>query len=178
VRHVALLRAVNVGGRGKMAMDDLRDAFRSAGFGDVATHGNTGNVVFSTSERSATRITATIERELDKALAYHGDVFVLSHAQLAKAAGANPFRATLEAGGRQCYLAFLSAVPAPARRREIERADDGGLYDIAVRGRVLYYAYARSDAQRRREIDVERILGVRATARSFKVVDTLVALTA
>jgi uncharacterized protein (DUF1697 family) len=178
VRHAALLRAVNVGGRGTMAMDELRVAFEAAGFDDVATHGNTGNVVFSSGERSARRLTETIERRLETALGYEGDVFVLTHAQLVEAADANPFRARLGTGEHQCYLAFLSATPDAVRCRQIEQADDDGIYDIAVRGRVLYYAYAREDAQRRRQLDAERILGVRATARSFKVVDRLVALTA
>ena len=177
MRYAALLRAVNVGRRGKLAMEDLRAAFERAGFEDVATHGNTGNVVFSSGERSAATVTATIERWLSKAVGYDGDVFVLTHAQLAKAADANPFRSRLAGGEHQCYLAFLGASPASSKRRAIEQAG-GDVYEIAVRGRVLYYAYARADAARRREIDVERILGVRATARSFKVVDKLVALTA
>jgi uncharacterized protein (DUF1697 family) len=45
-RHVALLRGINVGGKNKVPMADLRAAFEDAGYEDVATYINSGNVVF------------------------------------------------------------------------------------------------------------------------------------
>lgn len=44
--YVALLRGVNVGGRGKLEMAELKRAFESLGCGDVRTYINSGNVVF------------------------------------------------------------------------------------------------------------------------------------
>ena len=49
--HVALLRGINVGGRNKVAMADLREIMASLGHTDVATYIQSGNVVFSTDER-------------------------------------------------------------------------------------------------------------------------------
>lgn len=174
-----MLRAVNVGGTGKMAMADLKAATEAAGFEDVKTHGNTGNVVLTATERSADKVRAKLARQYEADLEYTGDIFVLSHAQIAKAAQDNPFRADLESdSGLQCYLAFLDGKPAAKDVRTVEADDQDGLYRVKVVGQVLYYAYAKADASKRKPIDGERILKLRATARSWKVVDKLVALTA
>ena len=60
---VALLRAVNVGGTGKLPMSELRGLCRDAGFEDVATYIQSGNVVFSSRLGKA-----TVQRRLEKAL--------------------------------------------------------------------------------------------------------------
>lgn len=46
-KYIALLRGINIGGRNKIAMPLLRVAFEQAGFSDVATYINSGNVLFS-----------------------------------------------------------------------------------------------------------------------------------
>lgn len=46
-KYIALLRGINIGGRNKIAMPLLREAFEQAGFSDVATYINSGNVLFS-----------------------------------------------------------------------------------------------------------------------------------
>ena len=47
-RFVALLRGINVGGKNVVKMADLRGAFEQAGFAEVSTYINSGNVLFST----------------------------------------------------------------------------------------------------------------------------------
>lgn len=178
-RFAALLRAVNVGGTGKMAMADLKAATEKAGFEDVATKGNTGNVAFTAKERGAEKVRAKLAKTYKAELGYDGDVFAYSHAQLAKAAKDNPFRKDLERdSGLQCYLAFLDAKPPAKAVKEVEAADQDGLYRVKVVGTVLYYAYQKADATKRKQIDAEKILKVRSTARSWKVVDSMVELTA
>jgi uncharacterized protein (DUF1697 family) len=64
-RYVALLRGINVGGRNPVAMADLRAAFEGAGFEDVSTYIQSGNVLFSSDAPVATledEIEAVLER--------------------------------------------------------------------------------------------------------------------
>ncbi len=49
-RHVALLCGINVGGKNKVSMVDLRDAFEEHGFSSVSTYIQSGNVLFATDE--------------------------------------------------------------------------------------------------------------------------------
>ena len=46
-KYVALLRGINVGGKNKVAMPVLKDAFEAAGFAEVSTYINSGNVIFN-----------------------------------------------------------------------------------------------------------------------------------
>jgi uncharacterized protein (DUF1697 family) len=63
VRHVVLLRGINVGGRNKVAMGDLRSLLTEAGFADVATYIQSGNVLLTTPAREE------LEAEIEALLA-------------------------------------------------------------------------------------------------------------
>lgn len=62
-RYVALLRGINVGGRNKVAMADLREAFETHGYESVSTYIQSGNVLFS-----STTSRKTLEGEIESAL--------------------------------------------------------------------------------------------------------------
>ncbi len=51
MRYVALLRGINVGGKNKVPMSELRDCFKQLGFTDVLTYINSGNILFSTPKK-------------------------------------------------------------------------------------------------------------------------------
>ena len=74
--YVALLRGVNVGGRGTVDMRELRKQVESLGCADVSTYINSGNVIFR-DRRSA----STLTRELEKALGRRVAVRSLSQIQ-------------------------------------------------------------------------------------------------
>ncbi|MCW2968723.1 MAG: hypothetical protein JWM71_2495 [Solirubrobacteraceae bacterium] len=165
--YVALLRAVNVGGTGVIKMADLRARCEKLGFGDVRTHIQTGNVILR-SDRTAEQVGRLIEDDLGH------DAFVLTAAQLRKAAAANPFDVAADPD-LQCVLVFLSAAPAAAKRRALMEAE-AEPYRCAVKGAVFYYAYAKANAAGRKTINFEKLLGLRGTGRSSKVVDKLIEL--
>ena len=81
-RHVALLRAINLGAKRRVPMARLREVL-SAGYGDVVTHLQSGNVVLTSRKQPA-----TLERELRRTLSeefgFDIPVIVRSHAQLAE----------------------------------------------------------------------------------------------
>ena len=154
-RYVALLRAVNVGRHGRIAMADMRARTEALGFGDVATYIQTGNILLTTGE-SAKAVSDALERE------FEARALVLTRAGLRKAADANPLR---EEGWRS-HLLFCDRSP---------KVPDVEGYRCAATGRVLYYAFREADAGDRRSIPFERLAGVAGTARSAKVVDELVA---
>ena len=87
---VALLRAVNVGGTGKLPMGELKAICEQLGFTSVRTYIASGNVVFASRKSES-----AIKRDLEKALvAYAGKpvgVIVRSAAEMAQVAADNPF---------------------------------------------------------------------------------------
>ena len=104
---VALLRAVNVGGTGKLAMADLKSLCEAAGFHSVRTYIASGNVLFESnlSERN-------VKREIEKKLAAHAgkpvQVMVRTAAEMAAIVAANPFP---KAPGNRTVAIFLDEAP-------------------------------------------------------------------
>jgi uncharacterized protein (DUF1697 family) len=82
--YVALLRGINVGGNNIIPMAALRAAFEALRFTDVTTYIQSGNVLFTTRERSggAPRLARQIEKTLSAELGYAGVVVVRSQAQM------------------------------------------------------------------------------------------------
>jgi uncharacterized protein (DUF1697 family) len=172
-RWVALLRAVNAGGASTIRMSELRAIFTSAGFANVATYLQSGNVIFTATEPDQQQLTRRAERALQAALGRWVAAFVLSPAQLSQAAARNPFKPGCP--GHACHLMFLSHEPGDAQREAL-MAVQGDDYRFAVRGKILYYTYPHSLQGRRRTVNFEKILGVTGTSRTCKVVARLTEL--
>jgi uncharacterized protein (DUF1697 family) len=78
---VALLRGINVGGRNKVPMADLRAAIEAAGHADVSTYIQSGNVLF-TAKKSGTALETDIEAVIERAFGFPLVVVVRSAAQV------------------------------------------------------------------------------------------------
>jgi uncharacterized protein (DUF1697 family) len=87
---VALLRAVNVGGTGKLPMTELKAMCEELGFGAVRTYIASGNVVF-TSRKSESAIKAALEKRLHAYAGAPVGVLARSAAEMAEVLANNPF---------------------------------------------------------------------------------------
>jgi uncharacterized protein (DUF1697 family) len=106
-KYVALLRAINVGGTGKLPMTDLKEMCEDAGFMHVQTYIASGNVVFE-SEDAEAKVKAALEKRLH---AYAGApirVVVRTAAEMAAVLKANPFP---KASPSQAVAIFLDTSP-------------------------------------------------------------------
>ena len=83
-RSIALLRAVNVGGKNKLAMAALREGFEALGFRDVKTVLNSGNVVFSADEDDPLALAGRIREMLRGRFGMDVPVFVIAQERLAE----------------------------------------------------------------------------------------------
>ena len=142
--YIALLRAVNVGGTGKLPMTELKAMCESAGFTNIRSYIASGNVLFN----SALTEAAVKQLLNDKLLAYAGKpvgVLVRSAAEMAAVLAANPFP---DAPGSRVVAIFLNAAAPPDAlaaavgrqnelmalgRREIYVHYDDGMADSKLR---------------------------------------------
>ena len=76
--YVALLRGINVGGKNKIFMPALKAVFEEAGFWDVQTYINSGNILFSADEDSAAALAQTCKTAIARAFSLDIPVAVLS----------------------------------------------------------------------------------------------------
>src|SRR5687767_4883929 len=80
-RYVALLRGINVGGKNLIGMPALKACFEAQGFADVGTYIQSGNVIFTSNEKSFVLV-ARIESVLSKTFGYAASVVLRSQQQL------------------------------------------------------------------------------------------------
>jgi uncharacterized protein (DUF1697 family) len=172
-RYVALLRAINVGGNNMVEMSRLRELFESFGLTGVRTYIQTGNVVFSSRESDPDKLEEQLAKKLHTALGLRTEVFVRSKQQLLNAVKQNPFSPELLDHIQHCHLMFLSHAPAKAQKDAL-MAKQGDQYQFAAIGDILYYAYSRELAGNRKTIPIEKLLQVRGTARTWKVINRLI----
>src|SRR6185503_12568913 len=89
-QYLALLRAVNVGGSGVIRMTDLKKLFETCGLTDVKTYIQTGNVLFKAEPGKLKELGRRVETAMEKTLGRPIPLFILTPAQLKKAADHNP----------------------------------------------------------------------------------------
>ena len=104
--HVALLRGINVGGRGRVAMADLRELVASLGYEDVATYVQSGNVVFTGESVDA----AALEAAIEKGLGVSSAVVMLRREELERVVADNPWPD--EKDGKHLHVIFTAGEPA------------------------------------------------------------------
>lgn len=139
--HVALLRGVNVGGRNRVAMTDLRAVVTSLAHTDVATYIQSGNVVFTSAQTDTAAIAADLERAIAESLGARPRVVVLSRDELSQVVTDNPYPD--ETNPKHLHAAFTSGRIGPDELAAIataqQRAMDKGSRDEAtVVGRTLF----------------------------------------
>ncbi|RZZ85130.1 DUF1697 domain-containing protein [Pseudoxanthomonas winnipegensis] len=161
-RYIALLRAVNVGGTGKLPMAELRSMCEAIGCTEVRTYIASGNVVF------ASRLAkAVVKHKLEAALeAYAGKpvgVAIRTGAEMAAVLAANPFAS---AAPNRTVAIFLDG-PPPADT--VERVSGLRNEDIALGANEIYVHYRDGMADSKLKIAAAKA----GTARNMNTVATL-----
>ena len=90
VRYVALLRGINVGGKTLVKMADLRSCLEDLGLDDVSTYIASGNVLFTSPERSAAKLEAEIEAAIEQRFRLPVKIVVLDRPSYARVVAAIP----------------------------------------------------------------------------------------
>ncbi len=182
--HVALLRGINVGGRNRVAMADLREVVTSLGHTDVATYIQSGNVVFTSQEVNSTALAATLERAIADALTVRPRVVVLSRNELAQVIADNPFPD--ETNPKCLHAAFRSEEMRPDEVAAIAAAvgrvrEKGSRDEAQVVGHTLYLrtpdGFGRSELAAQLARPAGALAGLAsATMRNWATVGRLLAM--
>jgi uncharacterized protein (DUF1697 family) len=122
-RLVVLLKGINLGSRRRIPMADLRTALEEAGFEEVRTHLQSGNVVLSSGDRPPA-VSRAIEAAIRERFGMDVDVVVRTADELAAVVAADPLGDVADDPAKH-LVAFLSAKPDRAALRELERQDFG-----------------------------------------------------
>lgn len=164
---VALLRAVNVGGTGKLPMSELKAMCEAEGFKKVKTYIASGNVVFA-SDRSETEVRSALERRLE---AYAGKpigVLVRTGPEMAQIIADNPFPA---ATPNWTVAVFLNDPPPPDTLDTVRNRTDE---EVRLGKREIYVSYGSGMGRSKLKIPAAK----EGTARNINTIAKLAQMAA
>lgn len=167
--YLALLRGINVGGKNKVAMADLRAMFEAAGMRDVRTLLQSGNVVFDAAKSPAV-LEGLLQARSAADLNLRVDYFVRDAAQWRAIVKANPFQQQARAEPGRVAVTCLKSAPGSEDMRNLLAAVSGQ-EQLSLRGRELYVYYP--DGIGKSKLDaalIDRKLRVSGTARNWNTV--------
>lgn len=167
--HIALLRAINVGGR-IFKMADLRACLAASGLEDVETHIQTGNVRFRSPMRSRTKVEKHVEDVLMGGCGFDVPAIVLTPAELRKVyVDALALPSPFEGDGLRRYVTFLKSDPPAGAIGPIDGWDYDGERAKVVGRAVHVWLTKPTHEAKLSNARVEKHLGV-GTTRDLKVV--------
>jgi uncharacterized protein (DUF1697 family) len=139
--HVALLRGINLGGRNKIAMAELRKVVTSLGHTEVTTYIQSGNVLFTAADRSNAELAAELESAIAETFGVVSPVVVLTRDELIQVLRDNPYQD--EPDPRLVHVVFLNAEPEQDRLDKIAAAQSaaaakGSPDSVRAIGRALF----------------------------------------
>jgi uncharacterized protein (DUF1697 family) len=173
-QHILLLRGINLAGRNRIAMPVLRDVLTEAGFGDVRTYLQSGNIVVSSATKSDAvlrKVRRLIAEEFDLDIA----VVLRTRAQLAQVVKRNPL-GEVATNPKRYQVSFLEAKPTRELVKRIEAAATPREQVVAF-GREVYAWHPDGVARSRLwTLLAGQQLGVTATSRNWTTVTNLLAL--
>ena len=171
---VALLRGINLGAKRRGAMADLPALLQDAGFENVRTHLQSGNVVLETGD-PPDEAARTIQERIAERYGFDVDVIVRTAPELADVAAHSPFEDTATDGARH-FVVFLPQEPDAAALAQLEDEDfEPDRY--AARGREIYAwcPNGMRDSSMMRALADPR-LAATGTVRNWNTVTKLLAL--
>jgi len=165
--YVALLRAVNVSGTGKLPMAELKAMGEACGFDSVRTFIASGNLLF-TSERGEAAVRKRIGEQVDKFFGRNVPVFIRSGKEMAEVARRNPFS---DDQPNRSYAHFIDEVPIEAM---LDEARDASGERLALGPRVIYVSYGQGIGTTKLKLPAVK----QGTARNMNTVAKIAALLA
>lgn len=176
-KKIAILRGINVGGKRKILMADLKVLLKDLGYNNCSTYIQSGNVFFEADENSSELdIANTIEMAIKETFGFDVPVIVINHKTLKDAIEQNPFHKIENVDIKTLHLTFLKQLPEKGNIEAIEvenyKPDELYIYKqfafLSVKGK--YHQSKLTNAL------FEKKLKVKASTRNWKTVLKLLEL--
>jgi uncharacterized protein (DUF1697 family) len=170
-RHILLLRGINLGPNRRVAMPRLREVLEDAGFEDVRTYVQSGNIVLS-STKKPDKVAAECERAIADEFGFDVPVVIRTRDELAAVVKRNPLgKVAIEP--KRYQVSFLDGKPDPELVKELKSLATES-EEFTVNGREFYAWHPEGVARSKLWNKLAgKGLGVTATARNWTTVTTL-----
>ncbi len=177
---ISMLRGVNVVGRHKIKMDDLRSLYESLKLESPRTYIQSGNVIFRTrlqsSEKNSQVLARKIQNAIEGTFGFRPEVMLRTAEELRKAIAASPFAAGRNLEPSKLLITFLTAEPGLDARAALAKLK-GHPEEVHLRGRELYIYFPNGVGQSKlRWSNVEKLTQTTGTARNLNSVTKMLAI--
>lgn len=170
--HLALLRGINVGGKNKLPMADLRGILESLGCEDVRTYIQSGNVVFRASSKARKGLEGRLSESIASTLGLTIPVLIRSAEEVEEAVARNPFQGP-KFEPKHLHFGFLADRPTAAARKSLDpNRSPGDRFEVLDR---CLYLHCPNGLARTKLTNAyfDRALGTVSTVRNWKTTQKL-----
>lgn len=171
-RYISILRGINVGGKRKILMADLRQLFKKLGFSNTTSYIQSGNIIFDYEKNVEVKeLEDKIQEAIFKAYGFEVPVIIRSVNEIEHSISNNPFLNSNEI--ERLHLTFLKETPDTINLEQINEynfpSDD---FNIMGKNVFIYCSEKYSDSKLTNTF-FEKKLKVTATTRNWKTVNKL-----
>ena len=175
-KYISILRGINVGGKRKILMADLRNSLKAIGFQNVETYIQSGNMIFEAEENQNKTFAQAIQSSIFKSHGFDVPVIVRTLSELKKAQDQNPFLKGKDPGINQLHLTFLSEIPSPENLTKIKAYDYCPDQFEIVENNAFIKIPGKYHKSKLTNVFFEKKLDLQATTRNWKTVLKLIEL--
>lgn len=176
-KKIAILRGINVGGKRKILMADLRSLLEGLGFSDVSTYIQSGNAFFSSQTKSTDlEIADEIQKAILEKYGFEVPVIVRTAKSIANAIKNNPFYEDESTDISKLHLTFLKEKPSDENRLKTETYNYEPDKFIISGSDTFIYCEGKYHKSKLTNNFFEKKLKVSATTRNWKTVLKLLEL--
>ncbi|MBZ5554911.1 MAG: DUF1697 domain-containing protein [Acidobacteriia bacterium] len=166
--YIAFLRGINVGGKSLLPMKELVAVLEDLGSQNVHTYIQSGNAVFESRDKDASRLSRTISAEIKKRRGFESHVLVLKLKDLERAIAENPFPEA-EIDPRFLHVGFLASSPRNPNLKMLESIKSSSERFHLIDN--LFYLHAPEGVGKSKlAAKTEKLLGVAMTDRNWRTV--------
>ncbi len=175
IKYIAILRGINVGGRNKILMADLRALLSSKNLKNVNTYIQTGNIFFESSIGSNEELEGIIKEKIDSHYHYDIPVIVRKKSEILALKEIHPFLSKSE-DPKKLHVTFLKTVPDKASIAKIEFNKYLPDECFIEGSHIFLFIPNRYGDTKLSNAFFEKKLNVKASTRNWKTVNTLITL--
>jgi len=174
-RLVALLRGINVGGHKKVPMARLREVLEAAGFADVRTYVQSGNVALTGPDRPPAEVGSAIEAAIEEAFGFDVAVVVRTRDEIAALVDDDPL-GDVATNPTYRIVVFLAGELDRSRLADVDPAEFAPeAFALRDREIVMWAPGGQRDSRLVKTL-TEKRTGVVGTARNWRTVEKLLEL--
>ena len=167
---ISMLRGVNLGAHNRIKMDALRALYRSLNLQDPRTYVQSGNVIFRTKEKNASRLSKQIQAAIERTFKCNSEVILRTPDEFRKVVASNPFSGRPEIEPGKLLVTFLSGEP-PASAQQTLEVFKRHPEEIHLLGRELYIYFPNGAGRSKLPwASLAKQMKVQGTARNWNSV--------